>query len=92
MSTINAQLLHRHGTNAERLAITLAAGRFFAVIDPGHTNDGKLYIGDGTTAGGRLVSGGDSPIALPATFTKLGRTYILDINADTGLPEWSIVT
>jgi hypothetical protein len=42
----------RRGTNAERTAVTLAAGEL------GYTTDTKqLYVGDGTTAGGVSVGG-----------------------------------
>lgn len=45
----------RRGTNSERTAVTLSAGEL------GYTTDTKkLYVGDGTTAGGVEVGGGSS--------------------------------
>jgi len=46
----------RRGTDAERLLITPAQGELIYTTDTR-----KLYIGDGTTVGGRIVEGSGSP-------------------------------
>jgi hypothetical protein len=58
----------RRGTNAERTGITPAAG------EPIFTTDQqRLYVGDGVTAGGILVSSG---ALQPATTTTLGGVIV----------------
>jgi len=65
----------RRGTDAERLTITPANG------EPIYTTDTKLlYVGDGTTAGGKLISGTLSDDATP----QLGGDLDLNGNNITG--------
>lgn len=69
----------RQGTNAERLTVTPLSG------EPIWTTDTKaLYIGDGTTAGGVLITGGQYTLPTASTSTlggvKVGANLSIDQN------------
>src|SRR6056300_994000 len=61
----------RRGLEADRLSITPAAGELLYVTDTGN-----IYVGDGTTAGGALVTGD----VLDDTSPQLGGN--LDLNGN----------
>jgi|SaaInlV_200m_DNA_4_1039719.scaffolds.fasta_scaffold01073_7 hypothetical protein len=78
----------KQGTEANRVGITPTEGEFVYTTD-----DKKLYIGDGATAGGNVVSGAGGSIEAVATGAlSNGSTVILNsdgtvsIVAETGSP------
>ena len=67
----------RRGTNAERTAITLEAGELVYTTDTK-----KVYVGDGTTTGGNIVSGQNDIV--DDTSPQLGGDLDLNSNNITG--------
>jgi len=78
----------RRGTDAERLLITPVQGELIYTTDTK-----KLYIGDGVTAGGRLVEGAGSPdLAGLADVDIAGATDGQVLTYNTATLKWTPVT